>query len=145
MLDRFNGIDITFIILIGLYLITLAFMIFYSCGLFLDHIQDKHISKVDAKRQNQGIPEKINEKTTKIKTKTKAPVKKTTNKNDLINKEKLEATKKKTSNTKKKSTTTPTKKTNNSKNTNNGYRKATQKKKKKNTKTKGKTTAKKKK
>ena len=40
-MERFNGIDILFIILIGIYLIAFIFIIMYICNIFLENLDKK--------------------------------------------------------------------------------------------------------
>lgn len=161
MLGRFNGIDILFIVLIGLYLLTLAFIVFYLGGNLLDKIQDEKLSQRKAKNiiePPKPSTEKITQK--EIKPETKTAVKKAKiKKNELVNQEKLQKAKnnannkKKTNSTaktttaKKKTTpaTSPVKKKNNATKNTNGYKSATKKKATNRKKSKKKNTKKKKK
>ncbi len=131
MLGRFNGIDILFIALIGIYLIALIFLIFYLGSLFFDKADQKRkLAKTNALKLSLE-KEETKEEVTIVK-----PVK--TKNKSLVNEDKVETkqTKKKspneTSNKTKenssKNKTTNPKKENNATNKNNGYRQATKKK-----------------
>ncbi len=130
MIGRFNGIDILFIILIGIYLIAFCFIIFYLGGNILDSIELRHRAKKHKSSTSKSITPIVTE--TKTNPAKKTTTKKTTPKSksslkkppkqtkELVNKEKVKAHSPNNAPKKKAS--------NNTTNKNNGYHKATKKK-----------------